>query len=371
MPTDLPCLIVAASERSADMFYATRFFVPDAFVFLRHRDKTIAMLSDLEIDRARRTAAVDEIVAYSVIADRLPQKSRAPFADVVAEFLRTRKIKRALVPGDFPLGLAQSLAKAGVKLVPRDGLFWREREFKNEDELRKLRRALAITECGMARAMEVLRASIIDGKKLRWSQRVLTSEILRAEIESTILRAGGVPANTIVAGGGQACDPHERGHGPLRAHELIIIDIFPRDADSGYYGDLTRTVVRGRASEAQRQLWTTVQAGQRLALKAMKPRVSGRKVHEAIKKLFADSGYPTEQRDGRWIGFFHGTGHGLGLDIHEEPRFAKTHFKPGQVLTVEPGIYWPGIGGARLEDVVTITGSGMRKLSRFPQTLEL
>lgn len=366
-----PRLLVADSERSPDMLYATRFFAPDAFLFLEKNGRTFAMFSDLEIDRARKSARVDEIVAYSEVANRLPEKLQSSYAEVVAELLRHKKIKRALVPSDFPLGLAQSLAKAGVVLIAAEGLFWKEREFKTGAELRDLRRALAITETGMGRAMEVLRAAQIFGRKLTWAKKPLTSEILRAEIDSAILRAGGVPANTIVAGGAQACDPHERGRGPLRANELIIIDIFPRAARSGYFGDMTRTVVRGRASAAQRRLWETVQAGQQLALRAMQPGADGRDIHERVKAFFAERGYPTEQRAGRWVGFFHGTGHGLGLEIHEEPRFAKTVFQPGQVITVEPGLYWPGVGGARIEDVVTITGRGIRQLSRFPQELDI
>jgi Xaa-Pro aminopeptidase len=235
-----------------------------------------------------------------------------------------------------------------------------------------MRRALALTEKGLARAMEVLGASKISaGKRLWWGGRTLTSELLRAEIDSAILRAGGLPANTIVAGGNQACDPHERGFGPLKADSLIILDVFPRDARSGYYGDMTRTVVRGRASEAQRKLWETVRKGQLLALKRMKPGVDGLKVHNEIKRFFAERGYPTEIRNGRQVGFFHGTGHGLGLEIHEFPRFQKTVFKPGQVLTVEPGLYYPGIGGARVEDVVVVTKTGIRMLSRFEKRLEI
>jgi Xaa-Pro aminopeptidase len=180
-----------------------------------------------------------------------------------------------------------------------------------------------------------------------------------------------LPANTIVAGGDQACDPHERGHGPLFANSLIILDIFPRDAASGYFGDMTRTVVRGRASEKQRDLWETVRTGQEMALKKMKPGVDGLKLHNEIKKLFADRGYPTEVRNGRQVGFFHGTGHGLGLEIHEYPRFQKTVFKKGQVLTVEPGLYYPGLGGVRLEDVAVLTDTGMRLLSRFEKRLEI
>jgi Xaa-Pro aminopeptidase len=194
---------------------------------------------------------------------------------------------------------------------------------------------------------------------------------LRAEIDTAVLRSGGLPANTIVAGGDQACDPHERGHGPLKANTLIILDIFPRSAASGYYGDLTRTILRGHASDEQRRLWETVNEGQALALKKMKPGVDGLELHEEIKKYFTDHGYPTELRKGRQTGFFHGTGHGLGLEIHEYPRFQKTVFKVGQVLTVEPGLYYPGLGGVRTEDVVAITKSGIRMLSRFENRLEV
>lgn len=368
----LPKLIVAASEHDPDMLYATRFFVPDAFVFLEQRGRSAVMLSDLEIDRGRKEARADEIVAYSDISKLCKKGKKASFAEHVAAFLHTRKVRRAAVPGSFPLGLARSLEAAGIKLHPEPGLFWKERETKTADELRLMRRALAITEAGMARGIEVLRAADIGPKNvLRWSNRVLTAEILRAEIDSAILRAGGLPANTIVAGGEQACDPHERGHGPLRGHELIILDIFPRDARTGYFGDMTRTVVRGQASDAQRRLWETCLAGQRLALKAIKPGQPGKVVQDDVRQLFTDRGYPTEQRDGRWTGFFHGLGHGLGLEIHEEPRIAATTFRPGQVVTVEPGIYIPGVGGARHEDVITITATGHRMLSRFPKPLEI
>ena len=165
----------------------------------------------------------------------------------------------------------------------------------------------------MERGMEVLKASKPGtGKKLKWSGKTLTSEILRAEIDSAILRAGGVPTNTIVAGGDQACDPHERGFGPLRADSLIILDIFPRDGKTGYWGDMTRTVVRGRASEQQRKLWETVKAGQTLALKRMKAGVDGMSIHKAITELFERRGFPTEVRNGRRSDFFTAPGTGLG-----------------------------------------------------------
>jgi Xaa-Pro aminopeptidase len=367
-------LIVAASEHDPDMLYATRFFAPDAFIYLEEKGKRTLVLSDLEIDRARKQATADEFVSYSALEREVQgkQKKAPAYEKVLSHFLRKRGVRSALVPANFPLGFAQELAASKINLRTTNGLFWPEREAKSDEELKLMRRALSITESGLARAMEVLSASKPGaGKKLSWSGKTLTSEILRAEIDSAILRAGGLPANTIVAGGDQACDPHERGSGPLEADSLIILDIFPRDAKSGYFGDMTRTVVRGRASEAQRRLWEAVRDGQALALKKMKPGVDGLKLHNEVKQLFTDRGFPTEVRDGRQVGFFHGTGHGLGLEIHEFPRFQKTVFKPGQVLTVEPGLYYPGIGGARLEDVVVLTGSGTRMLSRFEKRLEI
>jgi Xaa-Pro aminopeptidase len=366
-----PRLIIAASEQCPDLLYATRFFAPDPFLFLEKNGRRFIVLNDLEIDRGRTQAKVDEVVSYSEIAKRTPGGGCPSFAEVAIRFLKEQKVRRARVPSSFPLGLANQLTEAGIRLEPQPGLFWKEREFKDAEALRLVGRALRITEAGLARAMEVLAASDIGPRnRLRWAGRALTSEILRAEIDSAVLRAGGQPAHTIVAGGNQACDPHERGSGPLRAGSLIILDIFPRDARTGYFGDMTRTVVRGRASEGQRRLWQTVKQGQALVLEAMKPGADGEKIHGAVKQFFAAEGYPTEMRQGRQTGFFHGTGHGLGLEIHEEPRFARTVFKPGQVITVEPGLYYPGLGGVRIEDVVAVTQTGIRMLSNFPKRLE-
>jgi Xaa-Pro aminopeptidase len=371
---DVTRLIVAASENDPDMLYATRFFAPDAFIFLEERGKRTLVLSDLEIDRARKTAEADEFVSYTALEREVQgnQRKAPAYQKVLSHFLRKRGVRSGVVPANFPLGFAEELQAAKIRLRTTNGLFWPEREAKTDEELKLMRRALQITEVGMARGIEVLKASKPGpGKKLSWSGKTLTSEVLRAEIDSAVLRAGGLPANTIVAGGDQACDPHERGSGPLKADSLIILDIFPRDAKSGYFGDMTRTVLRGRASDRQRELWETVREGQELALRKMKPGVDGLNVHNEVKQFFTDRGFPTEVRDGRQVGFFHGTGHGLGLEIHEHPRFQKTVFKPGQVLTVEPGLYYPGLGGVRIEDVAVVTKSGNRILSRFEKRLEI
>ena len=371
---ELARLIVAPSDTDADMLYATRIFIGDPFIFLQQNGKRTLVLSDLEIDRAKKNAKADEFVMFSQLEREVQGKAKKapPYEKVLAHFLRKRGVKRAKVPANFPLGFANEIKRKGIALETSNGLFWPAREKKTAEEIRLLERALRITETGMKRGMEILKASKPGaGKKLKWSGKTLTSEILRAEIDSAILRAGGVPTNTIAAGGDQACDPHERGFGPLQANSLIILDIFPRDAKSGYWGDMTRTVVRGRASEQQRKLWEAVKAGQALALKRIKAGVDGMSIHKAITELFDRRGFPTEVRNGRRVGFFHGTGHGLGLEIHEYPRLQKVTLKAGQCLTVEPGLYYPGIGGARIEDVVIVEKDGCRILSKFPKQLEI
>ena len=367
-------LIVAASETDADMLYATRFFAPDPFIFLQRNGKRTLVLSNLEIGRGRRQAKADEFVSFDQLEREVRGKSKKapPYERVLSHFLRKCGVRSAIVPANFPLGYAQELVADKIRLRATNGLFWPEREAKSEKEIEMIGRALRITEIGLKRAVEVLvRSTITREKKLRWSGKTLTSEMLRAEIDSAILRAGGTPTGTIVAGGDQACDPHERGFGPLYANSLIILDVFPRDAKTGYFGDMTRTVLRGRASEAQRKLWEAVKAGQALALKKIRAGVDGMTIHKAIQNLFRERGFPTEVRKGKNVGFFHGTGHGLGLEIHEYPRLQKVTLKDRQVLTVEPGLYYPGLGGVRHEDVVIVTKSGCKILSRFPKRLEI
>lgn len=357
------------------MLYATRFRAPDAFIFLENEGRRTLLLSDLEVDRGRKEAQVDEVLSYSALEKEVQgsKKSRPSLAKVIAAFVKKNKTERVEVPGDFPLGLAKALKKEGLRLKPCEGHLWPERQIKQPAEIESLRKALGIAEAGLERAMEILKASTIrkDGL-LVWSKRVLTSEILRMEMEIAVVRAGGeARGDTIVACGDAACDPHDRGRGPLSANQLIILDIFPRDARSGYFGDITRTVLRGTASDEQKRIWETCLDGQKAVLDAIKPDASGLAIHTELKDYFTRSGYATEIKDGRWQGFFHGTGHGLGLELHEEPRFSATVFAPGQVFTVEPGIYIPGIGGVRHEDVVVVTDSGCEVLTKFPKQLEI
>ncbi len=370
-------LIIADSERDADMLYATGLFVPDPFIYLHTTGRPLIVMSDLEIDRARAQAPhcrVESLTRYQQTL-RVRGIERPGFAHVVRRILHEKGRRRVTVPGHFPLELARDLEKLGVKVRTRPGNFFPEREIKTAAEVRKISAALLMAEVGMAEAMQVLRAAKIGReRKLLYHNVPLTSEKLRSVIDCAILQANGLAANTIVAGGRQACDPHERGYGPLRAHELIIIDIFPRSQKTGYFGDITRTVVRGRATEAARKLYDTVGRGQKIAFKKVRANMPTTDVHRAVHEFFQQQGYRTGRSHGRMEGFFHGTGHGLGLEIHESPRLGASsagRLRPGQVVTVEPGLYYPEIGGARLEDVALVTNNGARNLTRFEKVLEL
>jgi Xaa-Pro aminopeptidase len=370
-------LMVADSERDANMLYATGLFVPDPFIYVNFGRRPLLVLSDLEIDRARREAPHCRAVSFSAYQQKIRRDGvKYPgFPHVIREILHEKKVRRAVVPDNFPLGLAKDLKALGINLKPRPGQFFPEREIKSAAEVKKISAALMMAEVGMAEGLQVLRnAKIGRARKLFWHNLPLTSERLRAVIDGAILQACGLAANTIVAGGKQGCDPHERGHGPLRAHEPIIIDIFPRSQKTGYFGDITRTVVRGRASEAVRKLYDTVFHGQKIALQKVSAGTSTAEIHQCVLQFFNQRGYHTGKRNGRMEGFFHGTGHGLGLEIHESPRMGATsrgQLKAGQVVTVEPGLYYPEMGGVRLEDVALVTTNGARNLTRFEKALEI
>jgi Xaa-Pro aminopeptidase len=369
-------LIVADSDHDANMLYATGMFVPDPFIFLRLRDRNMIVMSDLEIDRARAQAPHCRVLSLGAIQNKLRRggAKQTGLAQVVQTILRERKIRSVLVPHNFPLGLAAELKRLGVNVKVKPD-FFSEREQKSRDEVKKISAALMMAEVGMAEGMQALRtAKVSRDRRLMYRGAPLTSEKLRAIIDCAILQAGGLASHTIVAGGKQGCDPHESGHGQLFANELIILDIFPRSQKTGYFGDITRTVVRGRASDAARKLYDIVLRGQLLAFKRIRANAPTAEIHQAIQNLFAEEGFKTGRRNGRMEGFFHGTGHGLGLEIHEAPRIGSTSkgvLKPGHVVTVEPGLYYPEIGGVRLEDVALVTERGSRNLTQFEKVLEL
>jgi Xaa-Pro aminopeptidase len=376
LPRGEAVLIISASEVDADLLYATRFFAPDPFIFFQVGRRRTVVLSDLEIDRGRRQARVERILSLTEVRSRMggSGKHSEELGEAAAWLLAREGVRLVHVPGSFPVQHLPALRRRRLRAIAGGTPFYRRRLIKSAEEVRHLQAALRIAEAGVAAGIDCLRRSRPgpDGV-LRLGRERLTSERLRTVIEQEVIARGGLPAHTIVAGGRQACDPHDAGSGPLRAGEAIIVDVFPRAARTGYFGDITRTVVRGRAGEELRRQWQAVEAGQRLALQMLRAGIDGACVHAAILELFEKRGFPTGRNGGRMQGFFHGTGHGLGLEIHEPPRISPLprRLEAGNVVTVEPGLYYPRTGGVRLEDVVVIERGGCRNLTRFPKFLEV
>ncbi|HXB56473.1 MAG TPA: Xaa-Pro peptidase family protein [Vicinamibacteria bacterium] len=370
----IPRLLYAASETDADILYPTGFFAPDPFLFIEVGRRRILVMSDLEMDRARRQATVDRVLSWSAIAKPLETGTRkAGPADVIVAALRQLGIRRVQVPRGFSLGLAIELDARGIRLEMGPDPFWPEREVKSPREVRAIEAALRAAEAGLLAGIAALKACRIRSGYLRRDGRSFTAEDLRAAVNTRIMAEGCVPSHTICAPGDQAVDPHEEGRGPIRAHTPIVMDIFPRSESTGYYGDLTRTVVRGRASHRLHELYAVVHEGVRLGHGLVRDGAEGLEIHRRIQALFDRQGYPTGVKAGRMQGFFHGTGHGLGLEIHEAPSIGKRRctLRAGHVVTVEPGLYYIGLGGVRLEDVALVTRQGSRNLTRVPKQLEI
>jgi Xaa-Pro aminopeptidase len=370
-------LLYSDTARSADVLFFGGVEMHDPFVALGIRGKKIAVVSALEFGRVKRTSDFDVVLHLEECNERArrawPRRAPGP-STVVALVARELRARTLTVPADFPAGLYLELRGLGVRLEVADGMLLPQREVKTAAEAAAIREGNRCSAAGIAAAERVLRASRARRGRLVYQGGVLTSERLRAAVEVACIEAGSVPNSTIVAGGDQACDPHERGSGPLRPNELIIVDVFPRVSETGFFGDMTRTFLRGRASEAQRSIVAAVRAAQRAALRTVRAGVAGSEVHRRVEATFAARGFKTRHLARGSVGFFHGTGHGVGLEIHEPPRMnATTHtpLKNGTVVTVEPGLYYPGVGGCRIEDVVQVTNAAPRMLSRYHYEWEL
>jgi len=372
-----PLLMYADTEHDADMLYAVGMFVPDPFIYLRKGKHAWVVMSDLEIDRARRLLKRCRVVSLTRLHNELKKAgiTHPGPAEIIMRLLKRLKIDSVWVPYNFPVGLAEQIRQYGIRVQILEPPTFPERECKSAAEVKKIEASLAMAEVGMGEAIQVLRqARIGSGNRLYYGGSLLTAERLRAIIETVIVQADGIATHTIVACGELGCDPHEVGHGPLYAHKPIIIDIFPRSQKTGYYGDITRTVVKGRASDAVRKIYMTVQQAQKKAIEMMRVGTPTADIHSAVVEFFNLQGFKTTQEHGRMQGFFHGTGHGLGLEVHESPRIGPNSsgkLKPGHVVTVEPGLYYSGIGGVRLEDVVWIRPRGNQILTRFEKVLEV
>ena len=371
-------LLVAESMTNGDMYAASRFAASDPFVWIELEGRRIAVVTGFDVELARRQSPADEVWSFEEVTT-VERAAGASRRDVelarVVNAVRRAGATSVRVPGWFPIEEAERLRGAGVAVRVDAADLKARRRVKSPDENAALREIQAITEEGMVVIRDALRAADVaaDGI-LQLDGAPLTSERLHARVQRHWLERGAEPTLPIVAGGAQGSDPHEHGHGPLRAHEPIVCDLFPRHATSRLFGDMTRTFSVGEPSPEVVAAHEACEAEIVAAIAAARAGVSGHELNVLVADVFRDRGYPSQVHPdvpGTWI-FNHGLGHGVGYEIHESPNAGTSPSPPidaGANLTIEPGLYRAGIGGCRIEDLVIFTADGCENLNRMDYAL--
>lgn len=353
-----PFVMLGSTTVLPDILYATHFHAPDAVSVVRHPGGRIVLLvSQLEYGRAKQQSRGCEVPAPDTTGNR-------GTAARLAGYLRQEKITAIEADSSFPLGAVRALEQAGIEVrLSRHNPFAAARMTKSPEEIAAIR----ATQTTAKQAADyiggvICNADMRENGILYHEGAPLTGERARDLVRTFLLSRGTMDfEGSICAPGIQAVNPHESGHGPIHANEWVVCDIFPRDLQTGYWGDVTRTWMNGTPSPEQQRLYETVSEAQKLVLSMLRPGIAGNTVHSTVEAFFLDHGYETGMDEaGRFFGFFHSTGHGVGLEIHEQPCLGSSAqiLTPGNIVTVEPGLYYPAIGGVRIEDTVLITETG-------------
>lgn len=364
-------LIYDSTKNSSDLLYKTKFKAPDPIIFFEIRKKTHLVLNDLELERGKKQAKVDEILSLREI---LNYAKGNKIENILFALIKKYKVDEVLVPYTFPSYLFNKLVKLKVKLKASDSsIFYESRLIKEKVEIKNIRKTMKLTESVMAKIIDKIKYSKVKNKLLYSDGKILTSEILRNFCQNELSLKGLECPDCIISSGRHSSLPHHEGSGPIKESSPIIMDIFPRNIDNGYYADITRTIVKGKPSKILKDMFKVVKNGQSLGVKLVKAGIDSRIIHNTIKNFFDESGFLTDFEKKNPDGFIHSTGHGLGLEIHEPPRVSslKEILKANQVITIEPGLYYSNIGGVRIEDTVVVTKEGCKSLSKFPKFFEI
>ena len=368
--------LLDADSETADQRYLSGFDAPDPFLTLYTPERTALLVSTLEYGRATSESRADAVRQFADYDGRAlvdEYGSDEGRARAIVRFLKEFDVDRVSVDRRFPLVTADGLRDQGVDVqVDHSDAVERTRAVKTETEVAYVREAQRANEAAMAAAERLIaEADVVDGV-LHQDGEPLTSERVRQAIERTLLDHGCGLDETIVAAGTDGANPHDRGSGPIGVDEPVIVDIFPRDKTTRYHADMTRTFLHGTPSETIREFHDLTKAAKAAALDAVEPGVTGEAVHDAVCEVYEGAGYPTlRTEEGTERGFIHSTGHGVGLEVHERPRIGRQgeELEPGHVITIEPGLYDPDVGGVRIEDLVVVTEDGYENLTDYHEDL--
>jgi len=357
--------VLYASSRDADMRYLTHFTTSDPFVFFKKPgDPGVIIISQMELGRASREASAAVMTRTQAGLPDILKKEKDPYR-ATAMMIAGQVGKKILVPPNFPIALANSLNKYCTILVD-NGTVQSMRAKKSRDEILLMKNVQKVTEKAMERAISLIRSASVKKGILYLDKTPLTAEFVKFSMHSLLLQHGCNAVDTIVSCGEDTSIPHITGSGPLKSDEPIVIDLFPVNEISGYYADMTRTVVRGEPSPEILEMYNTLRKAKHLGISLVRKGASGADIHQEVVDFFKDHGYESTTR-----GFVHNLGHGVGLQVHELPTVgpAGKALLSGNVITIEPGLYYPGIGGVRLEDIGVVTAKGFENFTEFPEDL--
>jgi Xaa-Pro aminopeptidase len=379
-------LLYSDSQKGANMYYLTKFLAPDPFIFFKRIDEEpLIVVSQMEYPRAQKQSIIKNVKSFldynyieAVKSSKQPQLGAIKFvANVAKQELGTEK--RICVPPSFPVIVADVLRNEGLIIEPIFGVAEKARETKDQQEVETIKQIQRVNEKVTSEAIELIANSDVGNNKILFSNgEPLTVGRLKSFFGHKLLENGCIPEeDIIVACGSKSSDPHYMGEPEdlLKADQPIILDIYPRSIQKRYWTDMTRTVVKGKASAKLKRMFETVSEAKNASLDAIQAGATGSIVYDVCCGVLEKAGYETT-RSGKKVtqGMTHGLGHGVGLQIHESPRLSElstSTLEEHVVVTVEPGLYDPKIGGVRLEDIIEVTKGGYRNLTRMEAILEV
>ncbi|MFP8890547.1 M24 family metallopeptidase [Natrialbaceae archaeon A-CW2] len=356
---------------NGDQRYLSGLNGHDPFITLYVPDEIHLLIGGTDYNRANAESNAQDVARLSEYDYETKQKENPKTAkyDALSEFLTERGVDSVVVPERFPHGTACGLRTNGIDVTTDgDDTLQKVRAVKTDEEIAAIESAQRATEAGMKRAETLLSESDIEDGVLVYEGQALTGNKVKSAIEITLLEHGAALHDTIVACGGESANPHGQTSGPLRPNESIVIDIFPKHLETGYHSDMTRTFVKGEPNQRLRQLYDEVNEALDIALKTVQAGVTGDEVNDRVFTFFEEAGHQSRRKDKDIEGgALHYIGHGVGLDVHELPVCLPggDELEPGNVITLEPGLYYSGVGGVRIEDVIEVTDDGYRNLTEY------
>jgi len=374
-------LIIGDTMRNPEMRHEVPIGIPDPFLYAEVDGRRIVAISSMEAIRVEGLGTGLEVHTFEEYgADELRRTHRDRHAftrELIVRAVKGLGIEKAAVPGKFPVQHSDAIREAGVELVVDQQHFDERRRRKSGHELEGIRRAQKAAEAGVATARELLARAERANGTLKLDGKPLTCELMKEHVQGAFLAHGAIAEEMILSHGAQTAVGHDMGSGQIAADDVVMLDLFPVDLESGCFADLTRTVAFGEIPEELKTWHALCREALDLVSAEVRPGVHGSELHRLVSEFFSDRGFPTilTKPDGEVLtdGFYHGLGHGVGLEVHEAPSLGiiGEELVPGDVITLEPGLYRQGFGGVRVEDLLLVTDDGYERLTDCPYELEL